>query len=285
MNTDTGAPVPKAAHWVDVASHTNCGLRQDNQDRVYCDFQTLAVFDGVGGRAFGGTAAMVALAQTLLTLSESRQQGMVGLVNALQVANEVLLEANQRMGFDTATTATVMALYERQGTPYLSIAWVGDTPAYLIRGDGVLKLTRPHEVLDRASTVPHFRLTRWLGDGPAARADIQEVLLQEGDRLVIVSDGVTSVVDDGTLGGIIAQADSAHTAAVRLVAAAIKGGTHDNATAAVAIIRNAEMHHTLSGGLLNLRPEQPSLEGDHPSSPWEAGPPRPTRTDTVGEHA
>lgn len=257
MTTADAAPAP-LAFWVDAASDSRCGPRPDNQDRAYGDFQTLAVFDGVGGRAYGGSASAIALTQTLGALALQRQQGTVDLAGALGAANLALLQANQQAGFNSATTATVAALYLRGDVPFVSVAWIGDTPAYLVRGTGILKLTRAHEILDE-STVPAFRLTRWLGEEATASPDLEHVALQEGDRIAIVSDGVSSVLDDATVGGIIATADTASAAAAGLIAKALRRGTDDNVSASVAILYRVSQHHTLSGSLVPVREEPPRV--------------------------
>jgi serine/threonine protein phosphatase PrpC len=67
--------------------------------------------------------------------------------------------------------------------------------------------------------------------------EVQHVRLADRDRLVLSTDGLTEVVDEGTIAAILGSADSAEAAASALVTETLKSGAPDNVTALVADYR------------------------------------------------
>lgn len=280
MNADD--PRPQGLLWVWTGASTACGPRTENQDRVHADVDSLAVFDGVSGRPLGGVAAATGLGYTLTTMAASRARGTVDVPGALRAGGLAVQESNRRIGLNTATTATVLALYSLNGKGYATVGWVGDTAAFLVRSDGVLRLTVPH-VQTQGASEDARRISRWLGDETRGAPDVQTVTILDGDRLIVTSDGVTSVLSEAEIGTTIAAARSPQEAADALIRAALGAETRDNASAAVAFVTGDPRMAPLSAGPLFRPAAQETARhlGDMPAMPTPA--PRTTAQDTVEE--
>jgi hypothetical protein len=109
---------------------------------------------------------------------------------------------------------------------------VGDTRAYLLRGD-LAQLTQDHQLHHGAAAGP---LTRALGLDDRVRVDYLQGELHVGDRFVLCSDGVHSRLNRKRIADIAAQGDAQAASAAR-TSASLAGGGHDNATALVLHVR------------------------------------------------
>jgi protein phosphatase len=122
---------------------------------------------------------------------------------------------------------------------------VGDSRAYLLRDGRLTQLSRDHtyvqDLLERgqldASSVrrhPWRNVVLRSVDGDPVHPGIDLVPLEVavGDRLLLCSDGLTDLVGDGTIAGLVTEADP-QAAAARCVEAALAAGGRDNVTAVV----------------------------------------------------
>jgi len=126
----------------------------------------------------------------------------------------------------------------------LVVANMGDSRAYLIRRDGIWRLTWDHtwvaeEVAAEGLTPGEAQrhpwrkvVTRALGRQPGVNVDIFRLLSQPGDSIVLYSDGLSNRVWDGEIWGIVSQSRPKE-AAKRLVRLANHRGGDDNVTAIV----------------------------------------------------
>jgi PPM family protein phosphatase len=132
----------------------------------------------------------------------------------------------------------------------LVIAHVGDSRAYLLRAGGLHHLTRDHTYAqllvdvgqlapgDVASSRHRHILTNALGgSSDDAQVDTDRVQLEDGDRVLLCSDGLTDLVDDEAITRILDGAASSSEACERLVQQALDGGGRDNVTVIVAAYR------------------------------------------------
>lgn len=282
MNMQT--PPSAALTWVWTGVASACGSRAENQDRVHADAQILAVFDGVSGRPLGGVAAAVGLGQALASAAEARARGTVNVGGALQAASQAVYEVNRRVGLNTATTGTLIALYSVNDELLATVGWIGDTAAFLVRGDGIMMLTRPHLRLDPDDRAAAPRISRWLGDREEETGlpDTMTLPVTAEDRLIVTSDGVTDVLSESTIGGIVAGAISPQAAADQLVTAALELGTSDNSTAAVAFLtRDSRQAQRGAAGAVAVA----RAEATQPTDSGVGAPPvrQPAATDTIQE--
>lgn len=188
-----------------------------------------AIADGMGGLAGGAeasrTAVRAAAACVLdgegadLPLSQRVRDGFAAAGRRVFEAS-VAVPALRDMG----TTLTVLCLRGEEAV----VGHVGDTRLYRVRGGRCTRLTTDHAVRE-----PDNLLTRCIGAGQATvEADHARHAVAAGDRFVLVSDGVWSVLAPGALARL-AAAGAPQQAAEALVAEALALGGPDNATAVV----------------------------------------------------
>jgi protein phosphatase len=129
----------------------------------------------------------------------------------------------------------------------LYLGHVGNTRAYLVRGQSIEQLTVVHNVAARVRAAGsltreeadryHIRdvLYRYLGEpltsfeGP----DIREVLLQAGDRLLLCTDGLSGVVSDEQLRSFSKNKAAVEECATGLCQFALNQGSRDNVSCVV----------------------------------------------------
>jgi protein phosphatase len=232
-----------------VGSRTEQGVRPNNEDRYVVDLgqKLFLVADGMGGQERGEMASGMA-ADLIPRILGERLGQQVDANHAVQQAisetNQAIIHAgrNQPAGRRMGTTA-VLALHHDH-TVY--VAGVGDSRAYLIRGDSVEQLTVDHSVaqalvLSGALTPEEARhspyqhvLHKFLGCATMADgADVHPFTPQPGDRLLLGSDGLTNhLTDDDMRHGPREHADPQEWAN-RLVETALSRGSKDNVTCVV----------------------------------------------------
>jgi protein phosphatase len=207
----------------------------------------LVVADGMGGHPAGDVASQIAL-NTLIEAFPALPDGDLGLAlkQAYRRANEAVFQAgeDEPTHAGMGTTLTSALLHGK----YATIAHVGDSRAYLLRGEMLTQVTRDHTVVaeevaqgritaEAARRDPRRnRLTHVIGTHPRLESKLPavfELTLLPGDRLLLCSDGLYDVLDDGEMRLALVDQDPSD-AARRLVEAATEQGTRDNATAVVA---------------------------------------------------
>ncbi len=227
------------------ATRTEVGrVRDHNEDSVWptTDGSTdevlaVAVADGMGGHAGGEVASATAL-DTAMTVSGEPAMRVVA-------ANLAVVDAaRQRPRLAGMGTTLTLALLDPDGD--LDIGHVGDSRAYLLRAGTLQQLTRDHSYVadliaagkltpEEAETHPYRSvLTRAIGLDPTVEVDSYGIVLQSGDRILLCSDGLTSMVSDGPISEILSREDSPPAAtADALVTAANDAGGIDNITVIV----------------------------------------------------
>ena len=222
---------------VDIGHFSDKGQRERNEDftaalspQAHDEAAGFiaAIADGVSSGGEGGMAAQT----TVMTVVQdffaapATWDTTVVLDRLIGAQNAWLAAHNRRHGNAVAlTTLTALALRGQSWT----LAHVGDTRAYLLRGTDCQQLTQDHCI---ASIDFRSGLTRAVGLDDAVRVDYLQGDLQPGDVFVLVSDGVHGVVSHTQLAAIIAQGNS-QQASASLVQAALDAGTRDNASALV----------------------------------------------------
>jgi protein phosphatase len=138
----------------------------------------------------------------------------------------------------------------------VTLAHVGDTRAYLLRDGALTQLTQDHSLVaamvasgvltsDEARGHPDSnKVLRSLGgrreledeyiDTLATTRGERALRLREGDRLLLCSDGIWGVVDDGALRDLLLGADDCAAIVQAALRRALDGGAPDNATLIVA---------------------------------------------------
>src|SRR5215218_10799140 len=241
-----------------VSAVTDAAGRDENQDVAAAlaigggpsgageDF-LLVVADGMGGHPAGDVASQIAM-NTLIEAFPTLPSGDLGLAlkQAYRCANEAVFQAGEAEPAQAGmgTTLTSALLHGK----YATVAHVGDSRAYLLRGDALTQVTRDHTVVaeevaqgritaEAARRDPRRNiLTHVIGTHPRLESKLPaifELTLLPGDRLLLCSDGLYDVLEDDDMRRALLGQDP-DNAARQLVEKAKERGTRDNATAVVA---------------------------------------------------
>ena len=213
-----------------------------NQDTAYAGERLLAVADGMGGP--GGAAASTAAIDALKAL-ELADVPAADLLTMLAGAVTDADRTVRALATDDHQPATTLTALLRSGSQ-LALVHIGDTRAYLLRGDELFLLTQDHTwvqtqvdqgKLDRDQAAAHPQralLVRALGVGQQVEADLALRTALPGDRYLLCSDGLSAVVDRPALRSALSTpADPEHTVQ-RLIELAHAQGAPDNVACVVA---------------------------------------------------
>lgn len=216
-------------------------VRSHNEDSYLAASPLFCVCDGMGGHAAGEVASAIAVETIAKTGPKSADAAQ--LAASIEAANAAIIEAAVngvgRPGMGCTATAAYI-----EGTT-LAIAHVGDSRAYLLHEGTLIRVTRDHSYVeelvdageitaDEARTHPNRSvITRALGSDPAMYADHFTLNVEEGDRLILCSDGMSGMVPDGEIERIAQQSSTAQICTDNLVDAALAAGGGDNVTVVV----------------------------------------------------
>lgn len=245
-----------------LAGLTDVGRkREHNEDSllVAADLNLVAVADGMGGHAAGEVASGLAVEELARYFaapsspdaertmppgwSPSTSTAALRLLEALDAANLRILHEAHAAGQAGMGTTCVAALLEPARA---TVAWVGDSRAYLYRDGAVTLLTEDHSLVNELlrsgqlkpadlATFPHGNvITRALGASGQVEADVVEVTLQDGDVLLLCCDGVNGMLEDAQIAEALALETDLTRAAQALVDAANAAGGLDNITVVLA---------------------------------------------------
>ncbi len=228
-------------------------VRNVNQDLPLERPNLYAVADGMGGHVGGEVAARVAV--ETLEQAFDRTPTVEGLLEAFSEANAAVWHESQ-VNADLrgmGTTLTAVALVGgTEGGDVLALANVGDSRAYLFSGGAITQVTDDHslaeermrqgEMTEEEAAVHPQRhiLTRALGVSSQVEADMWELELRTGDRLLLCSDGLTNEVGSDEMAAILGEVEDPAEAAQRLVDAANGHGGADNITVVVVDVQVGE---------------------------------------------
>ena len=208
---------------IEVANVSDTGQkRPHNEDSAVTDTSLglAVVADGMGGYKAGEVASAIAaqlildeVRSTLPAAKSSAIDSESGLSAASVVIRDAVVKANERV-FRTAQdvpqcqgmgTTVVVVFYCGDK---VSIAHVGDSRVYRLRGDEFKQITNDHslvqELVDRgfftpeeaAENTPKNLVTRALGIEEKVEVDVQEQDSAPGEIYLLCSDGLNDMVDD-----------------------------------------------------------------------------------------
>jgi protein phosphatase len=151
------------------------------------------------------------------------------------------------------TTLTALQLNGNR----LSIAHVGDSRAYLIRGGVIEQITDDHTIVseqvargmmtreEAARSDMRNILSRALGIAPEVDMDMEEITVSEGDRLVLCSDGLSELISDDEILSEVRSNRRPDLACNELVNLANQRGGNDNITVIVVHLRGENLFFRL----------------------------------------
>jgi len=236
-----------------AAALTDVGLCRDlnednwNWSQLDDKIHLFVVADGMGGHASGEVASELA-SRTICRVARDRIEASPELTvevlenildEAFQAANNTVKEIAERRGNDMGTTLVALLLIDYE---LALIANVGDSRGYLLREKVLHQVTRDHSLVARmveqnritseeARNHPHSNiLLRTVGTERNVEIDIFSVEVEEGDRILLCSDGLWGEVDDEDIEAILNHYDDQRVSSRELVRAAHHGGGKDNIT-------------------------------------------------------
>jgi len=221
-------------------------VRDGNEDSVFPESSgssegpvILMVADGMGGAVAGEIASSIGVE----VASAPGASDSVSPEDRVLAANKAVadaVEADSSLA-GMGTTLTLVRLNE-DGT--MDLAHVGDSRAYLLRGDVMHQLTTDHTLVnelielgritpEEAERHPHRHLiTRVLGLGPIG-VDTQHIELADGDRILLCTDGLTTMISDFGVQQILAAGEGVEATVWALIEHANTAGGVDNTTVVV----------------------------------------------------
>jgi PPM family protein phosphatase len=222
----------------------------------------MIVADGIGGAAAGEVASRRAIAAVMdhvfttpdwiLRYDESQAPRWRERFRERFYQAHAAVQAASARNPELAGMGTTLTTACTNGR-HLIIAHLGDSRVYLYRSQQLRQLTHDHtlaqELVDRGriasteSAPPRTRhaLTRAIGGwSEEYEADVQISTLDDGDCLLLCTDGLSDMVDDAAIADILSQHDSASAACQALIDQALAGGGRDNVTVVVARYRIPE---------------------------------------------
>lgn len=228
-------------------SRGDVGLARDhNEDSYLCLPPLFAVSDGMGGEEAGEVASSIAI-QTIAEAAPKTADA-AGLAAAIEAANEQIMRAPQKgigkNGMGCTATAIVIE------NDKMALAHVGDSRCYLLHNGSLVRLTRDHSFVEslveaglitteeaRVHPKRHV-ITRALGSDPDMYADNLTIDIEQGERILLCSDGLSSLVSDTEIEEICQKNKTPQLCADALVSAALAAGGSDNVTVIVIDVLN-----------------------------------------------
>jgi serine/threonine protein phosphatase PrpC len=239
----TPAPNLRAAAITDIGR-----VRRQNEDRFVCE-ETLRLFgvaDGIGGLPGGAQAAHTCITTLTRLVEQTQQNGptlltSAALGNMVEVTNAQVaqLGATISPSFGIGTTLTAGVIQEG----HLLLAHVGDSRCLHISGGDICCLTEDHSVENDArrrralgelvDVAPRYRtaLTRCVGQPSSPEIDLSEHVLNPGDQLVFLTDGVARVISESEIRDILSLLEPISQKLAHLISLVHERGAPDNATA------------------------------------------------------
>ncbi|WHY88038.1 Stp1/IreP family PP2C-type Ser/Thr phosphatase [Neobacillus novalis] len=225
-------------------------IRQNNEDSVGTflnrDGHRLAIVaDGMGGHRAGDVASNMTLTylQEMWEKSEGIQtadQAEAWLRTHILQVNKLLFEhANNNLECDGMGT-TIEAVIATQ--LFSTLAHIGDSRCYILNDTGFQQLTEDHTLVNelvrtgqisKEDAEHHPRknvILRALGTEPDVKIDIKTIMFEEGDFLLLCSDGLSNKVNEAFMTTILQNEDSLEQKALTLINMANENGGEDNIT-------------------------------------------------------
>lgn len=229
-------------------------VREENQDSIRVPDPSLplerglmwGLADGMGGLSHGKLASALALETIFDEFYGGANPIPKSLGKGIETANARLLSKAQGLGAVRMGTTVTAAILDGDR---LHIGHVGDSRAYLLRGGRIQCLTSDHtmvgdlvrmKVLSPDKVRSHAQrsiLNRAVGIEIFVRADIMELGIAGGDRIVLCSDGLWGSIEDEEIGELVLARDDPDEASRALVDMALGNGSDDNVSVIVLNIR------------------------------------------------
>lgn len=239
--------VSGANEFISWGARSDVGLvRGHNEDSFLLRTPLFVVSDGMGGHAAGEVASSIAVETVGERAPGTADDVLLGA--AVEAANMAVIEAaEQGIGKPGMGCTVTSVLIEKNK---MAVAHVGDSRAYVLRQGTLVRVTHDHSYVeelvdsgqitaDEARTHPSRSIiTRALGSDPDMYADHFSLEVNDGDRVILCSDGLSSMISDAEIEALAVSSATPQQAADNLVAAALTAGGADNVTVVVVDVLN-----------------------------------------------
>ena len=228
-----------------VYANSNIGKQRSlNEDSFYLpqrEERFCAVADGMGGHNAGEVASALAIETFARAMREAERPNAMAINEAVHRANAAVYASSQSDPARAGMGTTFTALAEDMGQ--VCIAHVGDSRAYLVRNNAIMRVTMDHTlveemVLQGLITVQEARvhpkrnyITRAVGTSPEVEVDLIPLEVRPGDVYLLCSDGLSNLVADREMLEITRGEGTWEEKLDRLVRRALEAGGYDNITA------------------------------------------------------
>ncbi|SCP98055.1 Stp1/IreP family PP2C-type Ser/Thr phosphatase [Anaerobium acetethylicum] len=219
--------------------------RKMNQDYVFTADYSIGnlpnlfiVADGMGGHNAGDFASKYTAETLLEAVRSSQEKTPVKIMEeAIQKANRSLIEKAEEDQNLAGMGTTLVAATIAEGCLY--IANVGDSRLYVV-GKEIRQITRDHSLVEEMVRMGEIRredarshpdkniITRAIGAGSDVTADFFEVDLENGDMILMCTDGLTNMMEDEMIMEIMKKPADLGAKAEELVETANRNGGKDN---------------------------------------------------------
>jgi PPM family protein phosphatase len=222
--------------------------RRANEDALLSRAPLFVVADGMGGAQAGEVASQIAVEAFKRGLQDSAEPE-TALAELTRAANSRIHELSHSHIEQAGMGTTLTAMYV--GEEDVSIAHVGDSRAYCLRGAELMRLTDDHSLVDElmrqgrltpeeAEEHPQRSvITRALGPEGTVEVDTRSFRARAGDVYLLCSDGLTTMLSEEELARLLREHQRLRDAGEALIAAANQAGGRDNIT--VVLVRLEEV--------------------------------------------
>lgn len=226
-------------------------VRPHNEDAVQIFEQegllVMVVADGMGGHASGDVASFMAIEyikeqfeQGLLI--DSKEEASSWVAHVLEQVNSDILDyAHEYDAKNMGTTMVIAVITEA----FISVANIGDSRAYLYAFDSLRQLTKDHtfvrelvekgQISERAAKLHPQKnvINKALGTSETLEFDALTLENYEADAILLCTDGLTGLVDDGEISTVLKSDLSTDEKVKTLIDSANSQGGRDNISIAL----------------------------------------------------
>ena len=224
-------------------------VRSNNQDSAFAGEHLAAICDGMGGHAGGDTASTIAIRSLAHIEQDSRPHDVKTVSSMMETsimaAHDAIVGKAKRERRLAGMGTTVTAVTLVRG--YWVLAHLGDSRAYLLRDNHLMRVTTDHSYVQHLIDTGHITpeearnhpqrnvVMRVLGDFDIdPRPDIALRSAHPSDRWLLCSDGLCGVLEDSTIQDVMSSISNQEECAQKLVSMALRAGSTDNVTAVIA---------------------------------------------------
>ena len=242
MSTGEDAAARVRSHW---GATSDVGKRRAlNEDSFLAEAPVFVVADGMGGHDAGEVASALVI-EELWSFVGSPVVTSEQVQDCLAQAQDRIRAIEATPGRGAGTTVTGVVVTELEGVPYWLVLNLGDSRTYRLSEGELEQISVDHSevqeliddgLLTAAEAVHHPRrnvVTRALGVGDGLDVDYWLIPIEEHDRMLVCSDGLTGEVMAPDIAAILLSTSDPQSAADALVAAALAAGGKDNVTVLV----------------------------------------------------